>query len=88
MSLHLEQTGGRCLRCQEQGPQMIRTSILAAALLSATALVTVPAAAYTDDGGQGRQSRNWTGNQSGNTTSTTRTRRGTDSNQRDDTLKG
>jgi hypothetical protein len=56
---------------------MIRTSILTAALLSATALVTVPAAAYTVDGDQGRQSRSWTGNQSDTTTSQARTRRGT-----------
>jgi hypothetical protein len=64
---------------------MIRTSILAATLLSATALLTVPAAAYTDDGDQVRQSRNWTGNQSSDTTSATRTRRGTTANQRGNT---
>jgi hypothetical protein len=65
---------------------MIRTTILAATLMSATALVTVPAAAYTNDGDQGRQSRNWTGNQSDTAnTSTVRTRRGTAANQRGNT---
>jgi hypothetical protein len=64
---------------------MIRTSILAAALMSATALVTVPAAAYTNDGDQGRQSRNWTGNQSGDNASAVRTRRGATANQRGNT---
>jgi hypothetical protein len=61
---------------------MIRTSILTAALLSATALVTVPAAAYTVDGDQGRQSRNWTGNQNDSNMPYANTRRGTAPNQR------